>query len=108
MKAIYLILLLLFTGNVIAEIYIYDNEYAGVRAGYSSKEDVIVLHGEPNRQSQYTNDMKFHYDEFHVTFQNDTGKVNKILMFDPEYIDGNGIKIGTPKVVLEEVLREKA
>jgi hypothetical protein len=107
MKKIYFILLLLMSTAVTAEQYVYDNEYAGISVGRSSIEEVIMLHGEPNRKSEFTNDLKFHYNTFHVTFQNNTDKSNKVLIFDTKYIDANGIKIGTSKTVLEAIFNKK-
>jgi hypothetical protein len=107
MQIIFTVLLLLLSTSVFAELYVYENEYIGINTGITSKESVVLSKGEPNRKSKNSNNIKFHYEGFQVTFQDKTGKVNSIIIFDPNYLDPNGIKVGYSKVVLEAVLKSK-
>jgi hypothetical protein len=107
MQIIFTVLLLLLSTSIFAELYVYENEYIGINTGITSKESVVLSKGEPNRKSKNSNNIKFHYEGFQVTFQDKTGKVNSIIIFDPNYLDPNGIKVGYSKVVLEAVLKSK-
>jgi hypothetical protein len=110
MKSIYFILLFFLSINLYAETYIYDNEYLNIKLGVSTKEEVIALHGKSERKSfkslKYKT-LKFHYNQFQVTYHHKTGKVNTITILDPSYIDKNGIKIGFSKNVLEAVFKSE-
>jgi hypothetical protein len=107
MKKYFFIILLLISKAVTAQQYTYDNEYIGIKVGDSSKQDVIALHGETNREFLHINEEVLHYNKFNVRIQSDTNKVNKILIIDPNYIDKNGLKIGTPKILLENIFNKK-
>lgn len=105
MKVVPFLLVCMFSNVVLAELFVYDNKYKQIQVGVSSKNDVIASNGKPIRKSIAGVNMKFHYQGFHVTFQNDT--VNTIIIFNPEYLDANGIKVGFSDVVLEAVMNSK-
>ena len=64
-------------------------------------------HGKPKRKSKSSNYIKFHYENFEISFNNKSGSTNSIEVFDFEYLDPNGIKVGFSKTVLEAVLKSK-
>ncbi len=107
MKILSLLLFLLLANSVSAELFIYEHEYFGILTGMSSQDDVTAALGEPLRKSRSSNDVKFHYSDFQVTLQNDTGKVNTIIIFDREYLDQTGIRVGFSTTVLEAVFKAK-
>ncbi len=77
-----------------AEIKNYNSNYKGLHVGLSTKDDAVQLFGKPRDvfKSAY---VKYVYQNIHITFNPSTGIVNSIIIYDMDYIDMNGISIGS-------------
>lgn len=68
-------------------------------------ESVVALYGEPEKKSAAGSAAtKYHYNFFHVTAYNRTGRLNTIIIFSKDYVDVNGISIGDSKSALLRVI----
>jgi hypothetical protein len=107
MKIFLIVFLFIFSNPAHSQLYLYDNEYRGIKVGETSKYSVLSSHGKPKRKSKSSKYIKFHYDRFLITFHEKSGISNSIEVIDNNYLDANGIKIGFSKTVLEAVLKAK-
>lgn len=107
MKARFIVILLFISSIGHSEIFTYENTYRGITTGVSKEIDVIKLLGKPKNTSVISGNIKYHYDHFQVHFNKKTNTINSIIIFDSNYVDPNGIKIGFTKGDVEVALRSK-
>jgi len=78
-----------------------------MQVGVNTYADVVTAFGPPQEKISYSNNVKYIYSDFHVSIQDETAKINTITIFDKNYIDLNGIRIGTSKSQLQATLKRK-
>jgi len=79
----------------------YDITFKGVTVGESTLEEIVDKLGTPFDKTDNSNNVRYHFDGFDITIQNNTGRINTIIVQDPEFSDPNGIKIGTGKSAIK-------
>ena len=108
MKYILFAVLALSAPFIAAEVVRYNSTFKGIQVGVSTLPDLIKRHGVPSHKTVNSNNVKYSFDRFQVTIQDKTGRVNTIIIFDPEYRDANGIRVGHSRMDVESALDAKS
>ncbi|EIF51992.1 hypothetical protein [Sulfurovum sp. AR] len=86
------------------QIHSYSTEYRGLRVGSSTLSDVVNVLGEIIAKINNSNNVNYRFDKVDVTIQDATGHINTIIIYDEDYVDVNGYKIGTSYDVISKDL----
>lgn len=101
MRWILFLVLFCFSTVSKSDLIRYETIFEHVQVGRSTLADIIDQHGLPIDKIINTNNIKYLFDRFHVTIQDKTGRVNSIIIFDPEYKDANDISVGSSRSDVE-------
>jgi len=94
MKYLAVVSFLLFSSTVIADTVTYNTVFEGVQVGASTLEDVVERFGKPSSNEKFDTHEMYYYSRFEISIRHSTGKINSILVIDPDYVDPNKISIG--------------
>ncbi|MFA6010216.1 MAG: tetratricopeptide repeat protein [Desulfobacteraceae bacterium] len=106
--AVFCFIDLLWTTKAMAEeVRTYKSVYRGVEVGRTAHDDVVQVLGEPRNRSTQAGYIKLYYQDVDITVNNNTGKVNSIIIYDPSYLDSNGIRVGSSRELILSRVDEK-
>jgi hypothetical protein len=106
MKRTFVALLVCFSSISLAETKTYSTMFEGIQVGTSTIADIIESHGQPISKALNSNNVKYFFRKFDITIQDSTGKVNTIIIHDPNLRDPNGISVGYSDLVVEATIKE--
>ncbi|MBN3563189.1 hypothetical protein [Aliamphritea spongicola] len=90
-----------------AQIITYESKYKGLQVGKATIADVISLLGSPHGKKANINNVRYFFDGVHITIQDSTGRINTIIIYDRQYVDANGIRVGEYKQNVEYALNKR-
>jgi hypothetical protein len=107
MRRILCALTMCFSILSLAETKMYGTSFEGIQVGISTIAEVIEAHGHPLKKTSNSNNVKYTFHGFDITIQDSTGKVNTIIVREPNLSDPNGIRVGYSEIVVEATVNEE-
>lgn len=89
------------------QIKSFSTEYRGLMVGSSTLSDVVNVLGVRISKINNSNNVNYRFEKVDVTIQDATGRINTIIIYDEDYVDVNGYKIGTSYDVISKNLNVK-
>ncbi len=108
MKKFILIAFLLITQNCFSsETIDYKTEYKGLIVGQSTIHEMLEIFGKPIKITTFNKNIHYQFKDHKITAYMHTGRIHAISIFDKNYVDINGMKIGFSRMALEASLDKK-
>lgn len=94
LKVLFLVTLL-FSIKVFADNREYENNYYALHVGVTPIHEMLEYLGSPIQMSHLGDNIHYFYEEVKVTALKSSGRVSKIAIFDENYTDPKGMRIGS-------------